>query len=80
MENMMIKQQNNNSSSSPENGHSMITTNKYRLWNVYYHEAFYAGSDMLKSAKSNRRNVFTWHKKPDSNQFLWNFVCLKKFI
>ena len=50
---------------------------EYRIWNVNYKEALYAGSDMLKTARTNRRNVFTWHSKPDSNQFKWEFICFK---
>ena len=51
------------------------TFKQYRIWNVNYKEAMYAGSDMLKTARTNRRNIFTWYSRPDSNQFIWDFIC-----
>ena len=53
------------------------TFKQYRIWNVNYKEAMYAGSDMLKTARTNRRNIFTWYSRPDSNQFIWDFICFK---
>ena len=50
--------------------------NKYMIWNAYYNEPIYAAMDLLSEAKSNRRNVYTWYKSPDSKQFIWNLICL----
>jgi hypothetical protein len=50
--------------------------NRYIIWNVYYNEPIYAAMDLLSEAKSNRRNVYTWYKNPDSKQFVWNLICL----
>jgi hypothetical protein len=45
--------------------------------NCEYRESLYAASDLFKSTKSKQRNVYTWGKRPDSNQFVWNLLCLK---
>jgi hypothetical protein len=50
--------------------------NRYMIWNAFYNEAIYAAMDLLSEAKTNRRNVYTWYKNPDSRQFIWNLICL----
>ena len=47
----------------------------YTIWNLNYREPLYAVSQLLKTAGISRRNVYTWHKKPDSNQFYWYLIC-----
>ena len=49
-------------------------TDRYMIWNTYYKEPLYAASSLLKTVKA-RRNVFTWHSKPDSKQFIWHVFC-----
>lgn len=51
-----------------------LDTDKYELWNVKYNEPLYAASHFFRH-DSLRRNVFTWHKKPDSTQFNWIVKC-----
>ena len=50
--------------------------NRYVIWNYKYAEPLYAGSFLLKQVKSKRRNIYTWYKKPNSAQFIWNLHCL----
>jgi hypothetical protein len=50
---------------------------KYMIWNVKFNEPLYAASFLFKMAKSNRRNVYLWHKKPDSLQFVWFINCFQ---
>ena len=50
----------------------------YIIWNVRYKEALYAASSLLMTMKSNRRNVFTWYKTPDSKQFNWVIFCFQR--
>ena len=72
------------------NKHSLITNEKcmwkfipstdgsknvYNIWNVYYDEPLYAANHFYKTAKSNSRTVFLWHKIPDSKQFDWEVDC-----
>jgi hypothetical protein len=52
---------------------------RYYIWNANYQEPLYAASSLLKSVKSNRRNVFTWNSKPDSSQFVWYIYCFTKY-
>jgi hypothetical protein len=47
----------------------------YTIWNINYREPLYAASYLLKAAKSKRRNIYTWHTKPDSKQFYWHIEC-----
>jgi hypothetical protein len=54
----------------------LMNKDKYIIWNFKYAEPLYAGSFFLKQVKSKRRNVYTWHKKPNSGQFVWNLHCL----
>jgi hypothetical protein len=53
--------------------------NSYTIWNLNYKEPLYAASFMLKTAKTDRRNLFLWHKKPDSRQFNWNLECISHY-
>jgi hypothetical protein len=46
------------------------------IWNVKYSEALYAAGSLFYDMELGR-NVYTWHKKPDSNQFYWNLHCMK---
>lgn len=48
---------------------------KYMIWNRYYGEPLYAASFLFKSISSNKRNVYTWFKNPDSDQFEWKLNC-----
>ena len=50
-------------------------SNFYLIQNVHYNESLYAASYFFKSAITNARNVYTWHKKPDSSQFAWFVNC-----
>jgi hypothetical protein len=50
-------------------------TKLYTIWNINYREPLYAASYLLKAAKSKRRNIYTWHTKPDSRQFYWYIHC-----
>jgi hypothetical protein len=52
------------------------SSNVYTIWNVYYKEPLYAATNMLKSVKSNSRNVYLWHERPDSKQFSWFINCV----
>ena len=51
----------------------------YTIWNVNYKEPLYAASFMLKTARTDRRNLFLWYKKPDSTQFNWNLECISHY-
>ena len=51
---------------------------EFIVWNIRYKEPLYAVSFLFKTARTNKRNIYTWHKKPDSKQFIWNFNCLIK--
>ena len=46
------------------------------IWNVKYKEPLYAASSLFYEMELGR-NVYTWHKKPDSDQFHWNLHCMK---
>ncbi len=48
---------------------------KYLIWNRYYGEPLYAASFLFKTISSNKRNVYTWYKNPDSDQFVWKLNC-----
>ena len=48
---------------------------RYVIWSVKYKEPLYAGSFLLKSSLVGKRNVYTWHKKPDTLQFIWHVYC-----
>ena len=48
--------------------------NRFVIRNFYYQEPLYAASSLLKTVRS-RRNVYTWHAKPDSKQFVWYIYC-----
>lgn len=52
-------------------------TNKptFNIWNLKYNQSLYAASFFFKTSTSNRRNIFLWAKKPDSNQFNWDINC-----
>lgn len=52
---------------------------RYYIWNTKYQEPLYAASSLLKTVRSNRRNVFLWHSKPDSVQFVWYIYCFTKY-
>jgi hypothetical protein len=52
---------------------------RYYILNSKYNEPLYAASSLLKSIRSNRRNVFTWHSKPDNLQFVWYIYCFTKY-
>jgi hypothetical protein len=47
----------------------------YVIWSVKYKEPLYAGSFLLKNRIVGKRNVYTWHKKPDTFQFIWHVYC-----
>ena len=51
-----------------------ITNNGYNIWNVLYQEPMYSTSYYFKF-ESEKRNVFLWHKSPDSAQFEWIIDC-----
>ena len=55
----------------------LINNNKstIHIWNRKYNKALYAASFLFKTAKSNRRNVYLWAGKPDSDQFDWEVNC-----
>jgi hypothetical protein len=52
-------------------------SDKFMIWNEKFNEPLYAASFLFKMAKSNRRNVYLWHKKPDSLQFIWFINCFQ---
>jgi hypothetical protein len=50
----------------------------FYLWNLYYHEPLYAAASLNKIMNQSKdRNVYTWHQKPDSKQFIWFIYCSK---
>ena len=49
------------------------------IWNVKYKEPLYAASSLFYEMELGR-NVYTWHKKPDSDQFHWNLHCMSKIF
>ncbi len=49
--------------------------NTYFIWNLIYREPLYAISYFYKNHKL-KRNVYLWHKKPNSKQFKWQVDCL----
>ena len=51
------------------------SNNTYFIWNVMYEEPLYAISYFYKNHKL-KRNVYLWHKKPNSKQFKWQVDCL----
>ena len=52
--------------------------NRFIIRNVHFKQPLYAASDLLKTAKSKRRNVYTWYKNPDSRQFIWYIYCFEE--
>lgn len=55
---------------------SSANKNNYLISSVFYNEPLYAASNLLTTAISMRRNVFSWYKqKPDSKQFFWHLEC-----
>ena len=50
----------------------------FYIRNIKYNEYLYAAGGLYKSTKTNRRNVFTWYKTPDSKQFIWTVFCFSK--
>jgi hypothetical protein len=59
----------------PVQVNNITESNFYLIQNVHYNESLYAASYFFKSAITNARNVFTWHKQPDSTQFAWFLNC-----
>jgi hypothetical protein len=53
-----------------------VNSNDFMITNMKYKEKLYAASYLFKTSRTKRRNVFLWHKKPDSTQFVWNVNCL----
>ena len=51
----------------------------YLIWNLKYNEPLYAANSLFKTARTNRRNVYTWYKNPDSKQFIWFVYCFNEF-
>lgn len=46
----------------------------YHIWNVKYNEPLYAASSFFNTNEYGR-SIYTWYKKPNSDQFNWNFNC-----
>jgi hypothetical protein len=61
------------------NDPNQINNKKFIIWNLKYDEALYAANSFFNDIELGR-NVYTWHKKPDTDQFAWNFHCVKKQI
>ena len=55
----------------------LVKKNKSTLniWNLKHMQPLYAASFFFKASPSNRRNVFLWNDKPDSDQFNWKINC-----
>ncbi len=51
----------------------------YHIYNVFYNEPLYVASINLRH-DGLRRNIFTWHKKPDSKQFLFVLSCSQGYF
>jgi hypothetical protein len=51
------------------------SSNRFIIWNVKYNEPLYAASTLFKTLNY-KRNVFTWHSKPNSKQFVWIVDCM----
>ncbi len=53
--------------------------NRFLVRNLNYGEYLYASSSLLKTVRS-RRNVYTWHSRPDSRQFIWYVYCFSNEV
>jgi hypothetical protein len=51
----------------------------YHIWNVKYNEPLYAASSFFNTNEYGR-SIYTWYKKPNSDQFKWSFNCQNSSI
>lgn len=58
-----------------------VGSSTYQIFNVAFNEPLYAASYWWKYDNkwvTEQRNVFTWHSRPDTEQFNWKISCLNR--
>lgn len=53
-------------------------TSKFNVWNLNYYEPLYVTSLFI-PLNTRGKNIYTYYKPPDSNQFVWYIYCSKAY-